>query len=243
MSSETLHFDKAPIVEAVIGVDLEEMLGEDSLVALKELGQRLRESYPTCEDLKMSQFELTIGSQPKQMDTQIGYFFKSIDQLNVVHARRNGFAFSRLAPYQNWGVFFAEARHSWKQYREVIGPIKLAKWTVRYLNKLSWPAGEPMEDYLRVYPYIPEDLPQMIGGCYMRLQIPIESPQGLLTQQLVMLPQEQPDKSYFMLDNEFTFSAIGLSDSTVWEHINLSREIKNKFFVNSITDKLKEMIS
>ena len=125
MSSETLHFNKAPIVEAIIGLDLEEMLGDDSLVALKGLGQRLLNSYPTCEDLRMSQFELTIGSQPKQMDTQIGYFFKSMDGLNVIHARRNGFAFSRLAPYQNWDVFLAEAKRSWTLYREVIGPIKL----------------------------------------------------------------------------------------------------------------------
>jgi len=243
MSSETLHFNKAPIVEAIIGLDLEEMLGDDSLVALKGLGQRLLNSYPTCEDLRMSQFELTIGSQPKQMDTQIGYFFKSMDGLNVIHARRNGFAFSRLAPYQNWDVFFAEAKRSWTLYREVIGPIKLAKWTVRYINKLSWPESARMEDYLRVYPCIPEDLPQVIGGCYMRLQVPIDSPQGMLTQQLVTMPQQQPSTSSFMLDNEFTFSAIGLSDATVWEHINLSREIKNKFFVNSITEKMKRMIA
>ena len=77
----------------------------------------------------------------------------------------------------------------------------------------------------------------------MRLLIPIESPQGLLTQQLVLLPQEQQGKVSFMLDNEFAFSAIGLSDSALWERIESSREIKNKFFIDSITAKTKEMIS
>jgi len=77
----------------------------------------------------------------------------------------------------------------------------------------------------------------------MRLQVPVEPPQGLLTQQLVGLPRESTETVAFMLDNEFTFSAIGLSDSVLWEQISLSREIKNKFFMNSITDKMKESIS
>ena len=100
-----------------------------------------------------------------------------------------------------------------------------------------------MESYLRVYPQIPEDLPQELQGCYMRLQVPISPPQGLLTQQLVALPQEHPGMAAFMLDNEFTFSAIGLSDSKLWEQIDLSRSIKNSFFVKSITEKTKEIIS
>ena len=100
-----------------------------------------------------------------------------------------------------------------------------------------------MEDYLRMYPHVPEDLPQKLQGCYMRLGFPIDSPdspQGLLTQQLIALPAEQPGKVAFQLDNEFTFSAIGLSDTSLWEQIDQARGIKNKFFLSSITDKTKE---
>jgi uncharacterized protein (TIGR04255 family) len=243
MSNETPHFDKAPIVEAVIGVDLEEMLSDDILSDLKRLGEQLQTSYPIREDMRMGQLEWKLGSEPKQVDTQIGYFFKSKDGLQIVHARKNGFAFSRLAPYENWSSFIAEARRTWALYRRAVGPSKLAKWTVRYINKLSWPEGERMEDYLQVYPHIPGDLPQQIAGCFMRLQFPISSPQGLLTQQLVGLPQENPAKVAFMLDNEFAFSAIGLSDAAIWEQIDSTRAIKNRFFVNSITEKMKELIS
>jgi len=243
MSSDTLHFEKAPIVEAVIAIDLEEMLGADCLGALRELGEQLNTSYPTIEEIRMGEFEFGLGTQPKQVETQIGYFFKSSDGKQIIHARRNGFGFSRLAPYQDWETFTAEARRTWTMYRKVIGPVKLRRWTVRYINKLSWPAGEPMEKYLRVYPYIPEDLPQELGSCFMRLQVPLGSPQGLLTQQLVALPPEQPGKVAFLLDNEFAFSPIGLSDAILWEQIDLAREIKNRFFVNSITDKMKEAFS
>jgi len=243
MSTETQHFDNAPIVEAIIGVDLGEMLGEDSLNALKELGEQVRPQYPTSEEMRMGEYEFRLGSQSKQTDTHIGYFFKSEDGLQIIHARRNGFGFSRLTPYQNWDAFFLEAKRTWLLYRRAIGPSRLTSWTVRYINKLVWPQGERMENYLRVYPRIPENLPQELQGCFMRLQVPVEPPQGLLTQQLVGLPRESTETVAFMLDNEFTFSAIGLSDSVLWEQISLSREIKNKFFMNSITDKMKESIS
>lgn len=243
MSSETLHFDKAPIVEAVIGVDLEEMLSVEILGDLKQLGDEIHDSYPVCEDLRMGQVEWKPGSEPKPIDTQIGYFFKSIDGLQIVHARRNGFAFSRLTRYENWNSFFVEAHRTWTLYRQVIGPAKLTKWIVRYINKVSWPENEPIEDYLRIYPHIPDDLPQQIVGCFMRLQFPVPSQQGLLTQQLVGLPPQSPGEVTFMLDNEFSFPAMGLSDSEMWNRINSAREIKNRFFVNSITDKMKERIS
>ena len=243
MTSEIEHFKNAPIVEALVGVDLEEMLGDDSLEVLRGLGNTLQPAYPTREDIVMGQVEFTLGKQPKQVDTPFGFFFKTGDGRQVIHARRNGFAFSRLTPYEHWESFISEAKRTWMLYRQTIGPSRLSKWTVRYINKLTWPDGERMEDYLQVYPRIPETLPQGIQGCFMRLLIPIDSPQGLLTQQLVLLPPEQQGKVSFMLDNEFTFSAIGLSDSALWERIESSREIKNKFFVNSITTKTKEMIS
>ena len=100
-----------------------------------------------------------------------------------------------------------------------------------------------MEDYLRIYPHIPENLPQTVQGLFMRLQVPISAPQGHLNQQLVGVPPEQEGKVSFILDNEFNFGATGLDDAEVWEQIQLCRDIKNQFFVNSITDKTKEMIA
>lgn len=100
-----------------------------------------------------------------------------------------------------------------------------------------------MEDYLQIYPHIPDNLPQIIQGLFMRLQVPISAPQGVLNQQLVGVPPEQEGKVSFILDNEFNFDATGLNDTEVWEQIQLCREIKNQYFVNSITDKTKEMIS
>ncbi len=100
-----------------------------------------------------------------------------------------------------------------------------------------------MEDYLQIYPHIPKNLPQTIQGLFMRLQVAISAPQGLLNLQLVGVPPEQEGKVSFILDNEFNFLAAGLDDAEVWEQIQLCRGIKNQFFVNSITDKTKEMIA
>ena len=96
MTSETEHFKNAPIVEALVGVDLEEMLGDDSLGVLKRLGDTLQQEYPTREDIVMGQVEFALAKQPKQVDTPLGYFFKTSDGRQVIHARRNGFAFISL---------------------------------------------------------------------------------------------------------------------------------------------------
>lgn len=77
----------------------------------------------------------------------------------------------------------------------------------------------------------------------MCLQVPISVPQGVLNQQLVGVPSEEEGKVSFILDNEFGFDALKLSDSEVWEQIEMSRDIKNRYFLNSITDRTKEMIA
>jgi uncharacterized protein (TIGR04255 family) len=243
MMCESTHFSRAPIVEALIGIDFEQMRAEDVLPVLQELGETLKNEYPVREDIVLGQVEFALGQKPKQTDTPLGYFLKSKDGRQVVHAKRNGFAFSRLAPYEEWPRFFDEAKRTWGLYRKTIGPSKLAKWTVRYINKLSWLESESIKEYLEVYPHIPEGLPQTFQGCFMRLEFPVNEPcQGILTQQLVKLPPESEGTVSFMLDNEFSFSAIGKTDSAIWEAISESRHVKNQFFNRAITLKTKEMI-
>lgn len=130
MVKEIQHFTKAPIVEAIVGIDLVELLGNDSLPTLKSLGEQLQPEYPSTEDIFMGQvkFDLGSGSQSKQENTHLGYFFKSSDRLQVVQARQNGFGFSRLAPYQDWNQFISEAKRIWALYRHAIGPTKIGKW-------------------------------------------------------------------------------------------------------------------
>jgi uncharacterized protein (TIGR04255 family) len=244
MSATAIHFDKAPIVEAIVGIDFEEMLPVEALEALKGLGEKLATDYPTVENLMLGEYKIQFGHPVTQVDTQIGYFLKSADGLQVVHAKRNGFAFSRLKPYRTWEDFIVEAKRTWTLYRSIFGAAGLAKFSVRYINRLSWPNGENIENYLAVYPYIPDGLPQSINGCFLRLEFPLSEPhEGKLIQQIASVPKTRPDLVSFVLDNEFTFAAIGLQDAEVWQRIENCQKLKNEIFLSSITEKMKELIS
>ena len=83
MTSETEHFKNAPIVEALVGVDLEEMLGDDSLGVLKRLGDTLQQEYPTREDIVMGQVEFALAG--KQVDAPLVTFLRLVmgDKLSM----------------------------------------------------------------------------------------------------------------------------------------------------------------
>jgi len=244
MNPAEIHFDKAPIVEAVIGIDFEETLPIEVLDGLRALASTFAHDYPTVEPMVMAEYKLQPGVPVTQIETPMGFFFRSADGLQVVHAKRTGFAFSRLAPYRNWHEFISEAKHTWGAYRGSVGPSSLGKFTVRYINRLSWPSGAPIEDYLAVYPHIPEGLPQTLGGCFLRLDYPLSTPyQGKLIQQIATVPEGDRAMVSFVLDNEFSFSAIGLSDLEVWDRVNTCRTVKNDIFLKSISDKMRGLIS
>jgi uncharacterized protein (TIGR04255 family) len=73
----------------------------------------------------------------------------------------DGFAMSRLAPYENWNAVRDEARRLWDIYRSIAKPSKLIRLAVRYINRIDMPLplGD-FKDYLRTVPDVSPDLPQ-----------------------------------------------------------------------------------
>ena len=241
MQNDAPHFPNAPIVEAVIGIDLSEALSDDSLQTLSELATGFEPEYPIREAIYVGHLVAEFGKQPTQVDAQMGFYCKSADGRQVIHIRLDGFAFSRLTPYENWEHFSIEAKRTWAAYRSAIGMASLNRFNVRYINKLSLPKSAQLEDYLNVYPHIPNSFPQALSGCFMQLGYPLRDPyQGLLTQRLFAAPSEDPDLITFILDHDFSYATIGLSDSEMWEGVMKCRNIKNTFFLDALTSKMKE---
>ena len=47
----------------------------------------------------------------------------------------------------------------WSAYLKIVGSVELQSFRVRYINKLFIPEHAAWEDYIRVYPFIPEEVP------------------------------------------------------------------------------------
>lgn len=238
------HLPNAPIVEAVIAIKFAEPLPESTLSSLEDCAGRIQDLYPKREEIRSQQFQVAIGVGGKSsIDTPRleGFFCKTEDGHRVVHLKLDGFGFSELTPYSSWNSFFPEASRLWQEHLRTTGARPVDRWSIRYINRISWPEGGRTEDYLRVYPNLPEALPQVLVGCFMRLQMPVKSPSpGLFTQQIFTAPPPEAGKVSVILDHEFTYSALGLTETALWAQIQQSREIKNDFFRASVTEKALE---
>jgi len=243
MASESLHLSRAAIIEAVINVQVSP-LPESAVESFKIISGQVQADYPVQQVLSEMEFTGEVGSQgPKASAKQrsIGIQFRSVDAKQVFQVRLNGFSFHRLAPYGDWLSFRAEASRLWLLYRAAVGPTRTETYSIRYINKIPVPIGQRIERYLRVYPVIPEELPQVMSNYLMRLELQIEG--GIWIAHQALLPPEMPGTGFVLLDNELRYSGLGLTDQEVWDRIDSARHEKNRIFLGCITEELKGILS
>jgi len=243
MATEPLHFARAPIIEAIIGIQVA-ALPETSLADFRAIGEQVRTDYPNQTEISFTQFTGQVLPQPSASATQtlIGLQFQSADQRQLFQARLNGFSFHRLAPYGNWDSFRGEAFRKWQLYRNAAGPMQMEVFSVRYINRLVVPAPGQLEHYIKVYPEIPPELPQMLRNYLLRLELPLEEGGGVLTMHETMLPSE-PGTASILLDNDFRYPAMGITEDQLWDRIDLARHQKNNVFLACITEEMRRRIS
>lgn len=241
---EDFHLENAPIVEALIEIKLAEPLQQEVLGSLRDCAAVLAELYPIREDLMLQQFQWQLGvpGQIPSSPVQMGFLCKDGVNHRVVHLKLDGFGLSELKPYSYWKEFFPEAHRIWNEYRQAVGGAPTGSWSIRYINQISWPEGDRMEDYLCVHPNVPDDLPKPMTNCFMRLQSPITEPsEGSFTQQIFQVMSPEAGKVSFIVDHAFTYSAIGLTDSELWRRIQQAQLVKNKYFQSTFTAHAMEM--
>jgi uncharacterized protein (TIGR04255 family) len=247
MASTPLHFDKAPIREAIIAIQVHDL--PDSIVEeLRKLPQDVQDTYPKSTPMSLSQFVGEISPQRTAASAHqksLGLQFNSTDSKQLFQARLNGFSFHRLAPYESWKPFRDEAFRLWKLYREVVGPVQTVNFSVRYVNAIVVHAPGKLEEHLRVHPQIPPELPQLVNNYLMRLELPLEdegSGDGVLAMTQTLLPSE-PGTASILLDNVFMYAALGVKDDDLWRRIDAVQKVKNRIFVASLTPEMQKRIS
>lgn len=163
LAEEFPHLSRAPIVEAVIDLRTRaETPWEESDVTSK-----LKVSLPDYPNvasvrafsLNMSfQLGSAISAQPMAGEPShaeghdrgwIGVRCTSRDGLNIATFTRDGFALSRLRPYENWVQFRDEAMRLWAIHAAAAGVSEVARLAVRFINRLEIPrVGLDFGDYL-----------------------------------------------------------------------------------------------
>jgi len=236
----------APITEALIDIRVK-IKADFNVQQLLSLHDVIAGQYPR----KNEQFQYEGNFEFKQGEssssgsgTLNGYVFTSADNKQVFQARRDGFTFHRLRPYEQWDTFRDEVFRLWKLYKDLISP-EIVRVALRYINKLDIPLfPQPLLDfneYLTATPIVPEGLPQGVSSFLTR--VVINDPETNAVAILTHAFEQTVDPKFLpiILDIDLFKQKEVISEEDAWQILEELRRLKNKIFFASITEKTKEL--
>jgi uncharacterized protein (TIGR04255 family) len=246
--SETVIFPNAPITEAIIDIRVEPR-SEAAITALAAFRDIVRDRFPNGQAIAEWEADFQVDPPREPTLTQAsarptGFLFRSEDQTKIVQTTLTGFTFNKLRPYEHWTPFRDEAKQLWKQYVELIEPLRVIRVALRYINRIEIPMPfASFSEYIRTTPEIAPNLPQELVHFFLRLEIPWpdEMTIAVITEtidQSTLTPQRVP--LIFDID-VFRAHPFDPTSEEVWDNLESLRNIKNEIFLSSLTDKAKEM--
>jgi uncharacterized protein (TIGR04255 family) len=242
------HYNRAPITEALIDIRIEPST-HLKLEDFQPLKARLAD-YPKEETRNLNAVTIQFGAGISQTTEQKPWalVLRNADNNQVVQFSLNGFAFSRLEPYQDWEHLRDEAKRLWAIYSELAKPKSIARIALRFINVFKFPAErvEP-DEYLNIFPEVPKGLrPELrdFGPFSMRLPFPQLDLQGVLViNQGNGIPQPGDVIIPIILDLDlFVESPKVANEEELWALFEKLRVRKNEYFEASITEKTRELI-
>jgi uncharacterized protein (TIGR04255 family) len=236
------HLNKAPIVEAII--DFRVKLASDfDVTKLASLKETLLVDYPVVQERRAFEAGVEVaGKQVQQMFEDkglLGYLFRSGDEKNVAQFRRDGFTFSRLKPYTEWETVLAEAKRLWTLYSVKAAPELTTRIAVRYINQLPIPLPiQDFADYLTAPPRVPETLPQEVSHFMTRVVVCDAATDIRANIIQALQSTAKPEYATIVLDVDvFKQRESGFEESEIWSTFEQLRELKNRIFFDSISEK------
>lgn len=237
------HLRNAPIVEAVIDfrVFREAAISPSIFAGLSpSIGERYSQVAP------IHSFEARFGIDsgkmldPVQRRADLGWRFQAGSE--VAQFRVDGFTFSKIEPYTTWGDVFGEAFRLWRVYLDLAKPKQLSRIAVRYINRMRVSGNRNINDFLEAPPLLPQPIPSVVRDFLTRVHV-ADEPRGLAAVIVQALePQFDLNVMSLLLDiDAYHETTLAPSDPGLPALFQLLRELKNRIFYASITEKTAEM--
>lgn len=150
--------------------------------------------------------------------------------------------FSRLRPYPGWNTFLDRARPFVERLVEKVGPPFLERLALRYINLFHLPNPCDPAEYFVAPPSLPEALCLHVSGLVWRLTVR-DPATGLQAHVAHVLQDDlQPDRMGMILDiDAFRAPRLEADAPRLWADLDELRELKNRIFFESITDRNAEI--
>ena len=243
------HLKNAPIVEAVVSIHArpERPLVEKELLRL--LGAKLPD-YPTFVSQNESSvtFQMTKdgpASPSGQSLSWKGVRFQSADNLHLAQFNKDGFVFSRLAPYAEWNQLSNEAFRLFAMFVEVARPREIQRIGLRFVNRFAMPPGEnQFEQYIQPHPQPPLGLDLPFAGFFHQDSFAVPGlPYGINIGRTIQPPMPPHLLGVGLIIDADVFTSVPFEFDLerTKRHLADMRWLKNKVFFGSITKKAVEL--
>jgi len=249
LATSRRHYEHAPIIEAVLSINIVPPLADVRRLASLGTGEEAR--YPQRAPVLVMQSTFSVNPMAGQTSVSqdqraLGYAFMNPGR-GVFQARLDGFAYSWLAPYDTWESFRDEASRLGSKYATLgDAGTRINRISLRYVNRLDLavPVGE-LKDYLLTAPDIAPGLSQVMAGFMMQLDLPQpDLPDAVMVVREGIVAPPRPDTVSILLDIDLTQTVdLGLTDQEVWTTNFEALHIRaDEAFERSITDKVRKVI-
>jgi uncharacterized protein (TIGR04255 family) len=240
------HYEKAPIVEAVIDIQVE-VSDPSKTDSVARLADRLKNEFGTRIPVRQLHMGFKVdpegGSEFSKSEGILGWRLDNQKKDRVLQLKSIGFTYSHLAPYSDWTTFSTEAEALWNDYVYETGATRVRRTAVRVINRLpKIPEGASINEYLQILPLIPESLPRRIDSMFLQVRMPFPSAHPNANASIGLYSAEE-DPNVPILDIDLFVQQPTPVGKEVFGIVNLLGDAKDEIFEACITDKIRELIT
>lgn len=244
-SEEFEVFKNSPIREALLDIRTR-FVEKIALGELLKFYERVKSQYPQKGERKSFESALQfmpVTSAHFEKPKTDGYILKSQAGNQIVQARRDGFTFNKLRPYDKWELFVEEAKKLWHVFVETVSPVAVTRIALRYINKIDIPLPlRDFEDYILTGFHISPNLPQNVNNFLLRFDLPMQEIEASAIITITIDKQSNPAQLPLIFDIDVIRNTNSdAKNEAIWEWFEALRSFKNQIFFESITEKAKEL--
>ena len=235
------HLSAAPIVEAVIDIRAQSSLKLEETLTREYIESHLG-NYTFQNSQQEFSHQVTFGKDAPPQQTTIsawkGVRFKSDDGKYIAQFNRDGVVCSRLAPYQDWELFFGENLNLWQLFLELAKPEEINRLGLRFINRIELPLGDGhFENYISPTPQPPHgiELPY-IGFLYQETLAVPGHPYAINLIRTIQPPQDNAGAAIIIDIDVFTLDGVEFEKNRIRGMFEEMRWLKNKTFFGSVTE-------
>lgn len=244
-----MHYDRAPIAEAVIDLNVS-FSDPPSIEKIEQFARQFKDDFPQMQ--RINALSMAVGHDGQNgaissntSSSPLGVRMTNAKGDRVLQIRRQGFSYSHLQPYSEWETFSGEMKPLWERYVDAFAPTVVNRLAVRYINRITVPQGVNLDDYLNVTPRLLTTVCPEVEGYFLQLVLPQrdlgDEWKAIINTGLEGAPS--PKVVAVLLDIDlFCELTAGIKDSEIWPILEQLRQRKNDIFEAAITNEVRRMI-